>query len=59
MRGAVVFLKHIYAESVPDLANLLVAEAEKDVDIIIKYLETVRGFCDDLIDECRNEITHG
>lgn len=55
MRHAVSFLKHIYESSVPDLANILVAEAEGNTKLIVKYLETVRGFVDSLIEECTNE----
>lgn len=47
MKEAINFLKHIYSESVPDIANILVAEAEGDKGTIGKYLMCVRDFIDD------------
>lgn len=45
------FLKHIYSESVPDIANIFVAEAEGDKETIRKYLTSVRDYVDKLIYE--------
>lgn len=36
------FLKHVFSESVPDLANIVVAEANCDKDTLVRYLEGVR-----------------
>ena len=51
METAVKFLKHIYSESVPDIANILVAEADGDVETIKSYLMGVRDYIDKLINE--------
>lgn len=51
MRQAVNFLKHVYHESVPDIANLVVAEAEGDTDMIIDCLCGVRDYVDKLIEQ--------
>ena len=57
MEAAVKFLKHIYSESVPDVANLLVAEAEGDVETIKSYLLGARNYVDKLINEIEYETT--
>ena len=57
METAVKFLKHVYSESVPDVANLLVAEAEGDVEMIKDYLLNVRNYIDRLLNEIENETT--
>lgn len=49
MKEAINFLKHIYSESVPDIANILVAEAENDKEMIRKYLTAVREYIDKLL----------
>ena len=51
MKEAINFLKHIYSESVPDIANILVAEAEGDKKMIRNYLLDVRTFIDKLLKE--------
>ena len=55
METAVKFLKHIYSESVPDVANILVAEADGDVEVIKDYLLNVRNYIDRLLNEIENE----
>ena len=57
MKTAINFLKHVYSESVPDVANLLVAEAEGDVKMVKDYLLNVRNYIDKLLNEIENE-TH-
>lgn len=57
MMEAINFLKHVYSESVPDVANLLVAEAEGDVEMVKDYLLSVRNYIDKLLNEIENE-TH-
>ena len=57
MMEAINFLKHVYSESVPDVANLLVAEAEGDVEMVKDYLLNVRNYIDRLLNEIENE-TH-
>ena len=37
------FLKHIFSESVPDLANIVEAEATDDKETLIDYLNSVKG----------------
>ena len=51
MKTAINFLKHIYSESVPDVANILVAEADGDVETIKSYLMGVRDYIDKLLSE--------
>lgn len=57
MGTAINFLKHVYSESVPDIANILVAEAEGDVGMVKDYLLNVRNYIDKLLKEIENE-TH-
>ena len=57
IKTALNFLKHVYSESVPDVANLLVAEAEGDVEVIKDYLLNVRNYIDRLLNKIENE-TH-
>lgn len=57
MKEAINFLKHIFSKSVPDMANILVAEAEGDVKTIKSYLAGVRNYIDKLLNEIENE-TH-
>ena len=54
MMEAINFLKHVYSESVPDVANLLVAEAEVDVETIKSYLLGTRNYVDKLLKELLN-----
>ena len=53
MKEAVNFLKHVYSESVADIANLVVADAEGDTDMIIDYLCGVRDYVDKLIEQVK------
>lgn len=55
MKEAINFLKHIYSESVPDIANILVAEAEGDFGAVRKYLLSVREYVDKLIYESKKD----
>jgi len=49
------FLRHVYSESVPDLAKITIAEAEGDYDTIIKYLESLKEHIEKWIGELKNE----
>lgn len=49
------FLRHVYSESVTDIANIMVAEAENDYDTIIKYLSNLREIIDRWIQELETE----
>lgn len=49
------FLKLVYSESIPDLANIIVAEAEDEYDVIINYLEDIRRATEKWIDELKDE----
>lgn len=49
------FLRHIYSESVKDVANIMVAEAEDDYDTIIQYLFNLRLTIKDWIEELETE----
>lgn len=57
MMEAINFLKHVYSESVPDIANILVAEAEGDNEMVKDYLMNVRNYIDRLLSEIDNETT--
>lgn len=49
------FLRHVYSESVSDIANIVVAEAEDDYDTIIKYLSNLREIIGNWIQELETE----
>jgi hypothetical protein len=49
------FLRHIFSESVQDLANITVAEAEDDYDTILRYLGSVASTIHDWIEELKKE----
>lgn len=49
------FLQHVYSQSVSDIANIMVAEAEDDYDTIIQYLFGLRLTIGDWIDELETE----
>lgn len=54
-KEAIRFLKHIFAESVPDIANILVAEAEGDKDTILRYLGGVVLYLNELIHDIKED----
>lgn len=37
------FLKHIFSESIPDLANIVEAEATDDKETLIDYLTSIKN----------------
>lgn len=45
------FLTHVYSGSTPDVANILIAQAEDDYDTIINYLYSLRVQIRDWMDE--------
>ena len=49
------FLRHVYSESVPDLARITVAEAEGDFDTLIQYLEGLKNCVIKWIGELKHE----
>jgi hypothetical protein len=49
------FLRHVYSESVTDVANIVVAEAQDDYDTIIKYLSNMRDFIGNWIAELETD----
>ena len=55
MKEAVNFLTHIFANSVQDVAHILVSEAEGDTDVIVRYLEHVRDYVNHLIVDTKRE----
>ena len=55
MKEAVKFLTHIFANSVQDVANIFVSEAEGDTDVIVHYLEHVRDYVNHLIVDTKRE----
>lgn len=48
------FLKHIFSESVPDLANIMEAEANDDKETLIDYLKSVKIHIDGWIAEIQD-----
>ena len=48
------FLKHVFSESVLDIAKILVAEADGDTQLLIDYLERVRKAINGWITELRD-----
>ena len=48
MKEAINFLRTVYKDSVPDVARILVAEAEGDATIISRYLDTVSKYVEKL-----------
>lgn len=51
MKEAVNFLRQVYAGSVMDVANILTAEADEDIETIKKYLAEVRDYTEGLINK--------
>lgn len=49
------FLRHVYSESITDIANIMVAEAEDDCDTIIQYLFNLCMTIKDWIKELETE----
>jgi len=49
------FLKHIFSESVPDLANIVEAEATDDKETLVGYLATIREYIDKWIKEIKEK----
>jgi len=54
MKEAVKFLRHIYDASVVDVANILTAEADHNIDVILSYLEHVKEYTEKLIEKVKN-----
>lgn len=54
MRETVNFLRTVYAESIPDVARIIVAEAEGDVPTLVGYLDTVGEYVQKLKNEIQN-----
>ena len=48
------FLKHIFSESIPDLANIVEAEATDNKETLIDYLTSVKRHIGIWIDEIKN-----
>lgn len=49
------FLKHIFSESVPDLANIVEAEANDDKETLIDYLKSIKIHIDGWIAEIQDK----
>ena len=49
------FLRHVYSESITNIANIMVAEAEDDYDTIVKYLSNLREIIGNWIEELETE----
>lgn len=49
------FLRHVYSESITNIANIMVAEAEGDYDTIVKYLSNLREIIGNWIEELETE----
>lgn len=48
------FLKHIFSESVPDLANIVEAEATDDKETLIDYLTSVKSYIEKWIEQIKD-----
>ena len=55
MKEAVNFLTQVFSGSVEDIANIMVAEADGNNEIIKKYLLTVHNYAACLINELNEE----
>ena len=55
MKAAINFLTHVFDSSVKDVATILVAEAENDKKTILAYLNTVKSYVEDFINELEDE----
>ena len=53
MKEAINFLRTVYNDSVPDVANIIVAEADKDKEVILNYLTAVKEYTEKLIDKVK------
>ena len=49
------FLRHVYSESVSDVANILCAEAEDNYDTILEYLSNLHTTVGNWIEELKIE----
>ena len=49
------FLRHIFSNSIKDIANIMVAQAKDDYDTIIQYLFNLRLNINDWIEELETE----
>ena len=49
------FLRHVYSESITNIANIMVAEAEDDYDTIVKYLSNLREIIGNWIEELETD----
>lgn len=49
------FLKHIFSESLPDLANIVEAEATDDRETLVSYLTTIQEYIDKWIKEIKDK----
>lgn len=54
-RTAGNFLRHVFSESAADIANITVAEAEDDYNIILQYLGSIQRTIDMWIEELKQE----
>lgn len=54
-KTATNFLRHVFANSVTDIANITVAEAEDDYDTILQYLVIVQRVIGDWVKELKKE----
>lgn len=55
MKTAIRFLVHVYGDSVTDVARILTAEADRDKEVILSYLEQVKEFTTKLINEINEQ----
>lgn len=49
------FLVTVYNGSIPDVANIRVAEADGDVQIITRYLDAVIGYASELKEQLNSK----
>lgn len=51
MKEIANFLKHVYSNSISDIASIAVAEHENNKDVLLRYLKSVRDYVDTLINK--------
>lgn len=51
---AVNFLMSIYKENMYSIADIATAQAEGNKEVLINYLDEVRGFCEELIKDIKD-----
>lgn len=54
-KSSINFLTTVFSESIPDVANILNAQAEDEYDTIITYFKAIADKCEDWIETLKKE----